>query len=1083
MKLTTTSILWGFLAFVILPASAQVDEEQDGADALSEFQFFSRSNMTNFESPHVHPLDLSPDGRLLAICNTPEARIEFFDVTEPRPVLAFSVPVGLEPVSVRFRNAEEAWAVAHVSDQINIIDVGKGTVSRILKTGDEPCDVVFAGRPAKAYVSCSQENKIEVFRLDALDDSPRVILLQGEEPRALAVSPDGTQVHASLFESGNGTTVLAGGILKREMITFPPDLISHEEGPYGGENPVPSTYDPRFPIKEILNQTSAPPTGMIVKQHKDGRWLDENGEDWTDYVSGEKAALSGRRPGWRLLDHEIATIETSDYQVRYQGGTMNICMGMAVNPVDGRIAMIGTDALNHIRYEPVLNGIFLRVTLGLFDPATAISASHDLNPHLDYTRATVPLEIRRRSLGDPRGMVWAPDGERAFITGMGSSNLIVVDSHGRRVPNQEPIEVGEGPTGLALNEDGTRLFVLNRFDSSVSVIDTKKMIETARCAFPNTTPEVIKKGRKHLFDTHHSSGLGHVSCGSCHVDARHDRLAWDLGVPDGDHLPVDRNVRILGTEGETSRLQHPMKGPMTTMTLQDIIGKGPFHWRADKAGIEDFNDAFPNLLGREDPLTDEEMEEFKDYLRTIHFPPNPYREDDNSLPTDLPLPGMLTTGRFGAAGEPLPNGNAERGLELFRGRSHPMLQGLTCFACHQQTSGIGPGLLMADNAELGHALSALTGAGQGPFKVPQLRNLYDKTGFDLSADESLNGFGFLHDGSIDTLPRFVAQGMFDVQSVQEVADLVSMLVSFSGNEASSEQRGHWSQQTPSLETHTITGRQEIFNPREVPLGAEATRKRLQPMMKFVEEENSISLIAHGRIDGKPRSWLMWEFEDQETFGIPPGRTLKDLPPQGEGIIDDVKFDADTMNTVHQLKDLLAVVEELTFTVVPQGTDAFLLSIDRDLDGMRNGDETRDLDPLREGHQNPFDPVRSDVTGDFYRMTPDGVIDALNDFDGDGEANIVELDNGTNPLEGWKAGKDRMRPVLTTTATGGRRMISWSSQPKTEYTIEASTDLVEWKPLNSKPIPSGEREDRLHYHIQARHDLSIRYYRIREHQTD
>ena len=49
----------------------------------------------------------------------------------------------------------------------------------------------------------------------------------------------------------------------------------------------------------------------------------------------------------------------------------------------------------------------------------------------------------------------------------------------------------------------------------------------------NPDPEVIRQGRPHLYDTHETSGLGHLSCASCHVDARMDRLAWDLGAPDG----------------------------------------------------------------------------------------------------------------------------------------------------------------------------------------------------------------------------------------------------------------------------------------------------------------------------------------------------------------------------------------------------------------------------------------------------------------------------------------------------------------------------------------------------------------------
>ena len=111
-----------------------------------------------------------------------------------------------------------------------------------------------------------------------------------------------------------------------------------------------------------------------------------------------------------------------------------------------------------------------------------------------------------------------------------------------------------------------------------------------------------------------------------------------------------------------------MKGPMTTQTLQDIIGKEPHHWRGDRDGIEEFGPAFMGLQGDDVTLTPQEMQEFEDFLSTIHFPPNPYRGFDNSLPTDLPLPGHLRHRQQGSfpRGTPLPNGNAQKGLALYR---------------------------------------------------------------------------------------------------------------------------------------------------------------------------------------------------------------------------------------------------------------------------------------------------------------------------------------------------------------------------------------------------------------------------------
>ncbi len=1052
--------LLGSVAFLVVGLQA---EELKNIESRRPFTDF-----TNFESAHIHPMDLSPDGRLLAVCNTANAAIHFFDITEPEPAMAFTVPVGLDPVSVRFRSATEAWAVAHLSDNVSVIDVPSGTVTQTLETGDEPCDVVFAGAPEKAYVSVSQENRLEIFSLDPLDPEPRVLPLKGEEPRALAVSPDGQDVHVAFFETGNGTTILAGGIRNKDMLAFPPDMVSHEESPYGGENPAPSSYKATYPVREAINRSTAPETGFIVKQREDGVWMDENGADWTTFVSGERAAMSGRVPGWKLLDHEVATISTSDESIRYRGGTMNLCMGLAVHPLSGIPTLVGTDALNHIRYQPVLNGVFLRVKIGLLD------TTHDLNPHLDYQSPRVPQAMRELSLGDPRAILWSVDGTRGYITGKGSNNLIVIDAQGKRLEESSPVRLGEGPTGMALSPEGNRLFVLNRFGASVSVVDTLTMRERSRTRFPDSTPEVVKRGRRHLFDTHHSSGLGHVSCGSCHVDGRMDRLAWDLGVPDGKKLEVTKRSMPIG--GETPRTQHPMKGPMITQTFQDIIGKGPFHWRGDTATFEEFNPTYTDLLGREEVLSDDEMVEFKEYLRTLHFPPNPFRNEDNSLPSALPLPDMVTAGRFGEAGEPLPNGDAKRGLTLFQQRPHPKMNNLTCFGCHIQTSGIGGGQPM-DGGEMAHAITGLTGAGQGPFKVAQLRNLYDKQGLSLSRQESLHGFGYFHDGSVDTLPQFLTQPMFDVQSVEEVADLTAFLLSFSGNDSSNSERSSWSSQTPSVETHTLTGKQETYRSDEFPAGSNAMMDRMTSVMRFAEDEGTISIIAHGRIDGEARHWIMRETDFVQTHGSPPGRTIKLLPPEGNSLTDTTYFDSDQMNVSYKLKDLLKRVDGLTFTVVPQGRDAFRLSIDHDGDGLFNRDEIRDLDPQREGHQNPFDPKRADATGNAYSLVPDGVLDALNDFDNDGTANLVEMDEGTNPVEGWTGGTDHMRVGLSATrASSQPHRISWNGRPGYHYHLESSTDLSAWKAVNEEPLTGGVREDRLHHLLP---DRETRYYRVRE----
>jgi hypothetical protein len=103
-----------------------------------------------FESGHVRPLALSPDGSRLFAVNTPDNRLAIYNVTAGGLTLAAEVPVGLEPVAVAARTNAEVWVVNHLSDSVSIVTVDTGNVAlsrvtRTLLTCDEPRDIVFAG--------------------------------------------------------------------------------------------------------------------------------------------------------------------------------------------------------------------------------------------------------------------------------------------------------------------------------------------------------------------------------------------------------------------------------------------------------------------------------------------------------------------------------------------------------------------------------------------------------------------------------------------------------------------------------------------------------------------------------------------------------------------------------------------------------------------------------------------------------------------------------------------------------------------------------------------------------------------------
>lgn len=735
---------------------------------------FGQTGFVNWESPHVSPIALTPSGGRLLAVNTADNRLEIFALADGDLIHEASVPVGLDPVSVRARSNTEAWVVNHLSDSISIVDLPTARVVRTFQTGDEPTDVVFAGAPQRGFVSVSQLNQVRVFDPDNLGVAPTIINIQGEDPRAMAVSADGTRVYAAIFESGNPTTAV------RQQD------VSNPAGPYGGLNPPPNAgtaFNP--PIAAGL--PAPPPVAMIVRRNGTGQWLDDNNRNWSQFV------------GWNLSDHDVAIIDTASLTVTYANGMLTTPMAIGVRP-DGTVSVVGTEARNELRFEPNVNGVFVRVEMGSFNPATpAATSAVDLNPHLTYTSPSIPAAQRVDSIGDPRAIVWHTTNGRAYVAGMGSNNVVVTDATGARFGR---IDVGEGPTGLVLNAPGTRLYVLNKFEASISVVDTGAATELERVSFFDPTPSAIKDGRPFLYDTHQTSGLGHLACASCHIDGRTDFLGWDLGNPAGAMKPFNQTCRQ-----PTCDDWHPMKGPMVTQTLVGIVGTEPLHWRGDRENLAAFAPAFTGLQGADAEPSAAELQQFTDFIATIKFPPNPNRNIDMTFPPLLPVTGG--------------NGNAANGQNLFV--NVPTLAGATCTACHGPVPGPGTNQTIDD--------PGLPAAPQ-PLKMAQLRNMHEKTGWLRTSQQANRGFGFNHHSNHDTLNELLTIGF--ALGAQGRRDVEAFLFCF------------------STDTHAAVGQQITFNG---PNNNDAQLLARLNIFITLADAGSVGLVVHGRQGGLDRGYV------------------------------------------------------------------------------------------------------------------------------------------------------------------------------------------------------------------------------------
>jgi len=859
-------------------------------------------NFITFETGQVRPLAQTPDGNLLLVANTPNNTVEVYGVTASGLTSLTSIPVGLEPVAIATPNNGEAWVVNHLSDSISVIDLTTSPmkIKRTLNVGDEPRDIVFAGTNNKfAFVTTAHRGQngaddapidaqlmtpgvgradVWVFDRNANDASlggaPRTVInLFGDTPRALAVSPDGKTVYAAVFLSGNKSTVLGE------------DFFLNKRGPTHSSDGV-----------------VQPATGLIV-QFNGTNWVDETGS--TADLDGN--AYDDKVP-FSLPDYDVFTIDASlatpaKTTTRYSGvGT--VLFNMTVNPKSGAVYVSNTEALNLTRFEGGGVSIDQKTLQGNFSKSRITVINNDgvlpvdLNPKIDFSKPGKQKD-RDIAVSIPLEMAISSNGKTLYSTSFGSQKLSVYkvkDLESGKVTQSKGKQINlsaGGPSGIVLDEKHKRLYVLTRFDNGISVINTNNGKEVDHLTMYNPEPDSVIAGRPFLYDTRISSSHGTSSCAVCHVFGDMDGLAWDLGNPDGvvvnnPNLFIDFFNELLSDPITF----HPMKGPMNTLSLRGMAGNGPMHWRGDRTGnvreegetlenaaFKEFNVAFPDLLGREEQLTESEMQAYTDFALKLTYPPSPIRKLDNTLTPNQAL------------------GSATFFNDLTTGEV------ITCNGCHDVDPANNLFGTAGGSSVEGPAISQ-------QFKSPHFRNMYQKVGKfgnsgKFASDPTqfgpqIRGFGFMHDGGMDTLDKFLTAEIFkfDPDPVTDVikrGQVVDFILA-----SDSEMPPIVGQQVTIANgsSAAVHGRLDLLKAR-----AQVTSPRAE-----------CDLIAKGVIDDLPRGYLLKA----------DGRFQSDKSSE---VLTDTQLRAKVLNND----------QTITFTCVPSGSGNWM-GIDRDEDGILDRDE-------------------------------------------------------------------------------------------------------------------------------------------------
>jgi len=866
-----------------------------------------------FETGQVRPLAMSPDGSRLFAINTPDNRLEIFDVGPGGLTHAGSVVVGMEPIAVAARNDSEVWVVNHLSDSVSVVDVASTPprVRRTVSTCDEPRDIVFAGPGNdRAFVTTARRGQtcpvpddlttegigravVQVWDAASIgggiNGTPVAnVVLFGDTPRSLARSADGNTVYAAVFHSGNQTTSILETLVCDGGELAPPCNPAGTNAPGGVPGP-----------NVDKNGVPAPEVGLILKFDNDeSRWEDNIGRDWTSSVRFD------------LPDLDVFAIDASapvPAETQSFPHVDTILFNMVTNPATGKVYVSNTEARNEVRFEgpgigtTTVQGHLHEARVTVLDGADVLP--RHLNKHIDYDVRPAAPGVAADSLATPLGMAVTSDGSTLYVAAFGSSKIGVFDvaelEGDTFVPSAAshiPL-TGGGPTGMVLDEPRNRLYVFTRFDNSIAIVDLGSGSETGQVALYNPEPQHVVDGRPVLYDATFSSSNGETSCSSCHVFADFDSLAWDLGNPDDEVLnnPLPMRIGPIGIGGNF----HPLKGPMTTQSLRGMANHGSMHWRGDRTGGNDpggnafdedaafkkFNPAFVGLVGRTSEIAEADMQAFTDFILAVTYPPNPIRRLDNAL----------TTGE-------------QEGHDIYFGPITDVL--FNCNGCHRLDPTINATPDGSFSVETGFfgtdGFSTFEGESQ-MFKVAHLRNVYQKVGmFGIAPSPHLGpqvrGFGVLHDGAVDTVFDFLSAGVFSLTNAQQNR-LQRFVFAMDSN------------------LRPIVGQQVTLSSEVNNAGA---NNRVDLILAR-SDAGDCDVVIRTAIAGEARGG----------FRLPDG--TYQLDRQADPTVTDAQLRTDA----------LVAGQELTYTCVPRGSGQ-RIALDRDEDGFF------DLDEIDAG-TNPADP--------------------------------------------------------------------------------------------------------------------------------
>ncbi len=476
-----------------------------------------------------------------------------------------------------------------------------------------PVETLFSPDGVRLYVLCQESGEVRV--LDAANYKTIAKVAVGRVPRGFALSPGGLRLFVANSWDDTVSVVDTRSLQVSATWTVGAEPSSVAQDPAGKylfvanriSNDV-AVLDARTGAEE--KRLAAGRGASYMTLSPDGRRL---------YVTHVYPNLPhhASEQGNRLPpESEITIIDTSRAVVvdRIPLHSIAGAFHVAIS-ADGRLGAVAE--LHPKNLVPLAH---LEHGWAFADALTLFGA--DIGPK----PVEIPLDELERYAARPFGVAITPNKLRLYVTSGGSEIVTAIDVRrllqtvrARRKSFAEDlsasanyvvtrIDVGHDPRGATISPDGRRLFVANRLDDTISVIDTRTNRVAATIPLDGPKDLSILRYGEQTFYTARYSFQGQIGCANCHIDSTFDGLTWDL-EPDGFGVDIVENKLLEG-----------------------IKNVGPYKWNGANPDIPtECGPRTEKYFWRSENYDGRTLTDLVTYIRSLQPRPNRWRAPDGEL--------------------------------------------------------------------------------------------------------------------------------------------------------------------------------------------------------------------------------------------------------------------------------------------------------------------------------------------------------------------------------------------------------------------------------------------------------------------